>query len=96
MAELKGHAGDAPQELAGPKVVRTRKLGAWLLHNPSTNQGTAYDQEQRNHLGLRGMVPYRVQTLAEQATAVIGQIRAKHTPLERYIGMASLHATGGS
>jgi malic enzyme len=32
-----------------------------------------------------------VTTLEEQATAAIAQIRAKDTPLEGYIGMASLH-----
>jgi malic enzyme len=81
----------APEELAGPHVIRTHKDGVWLLHNPSTNQGTAFDRAQRDELHLRGMVPYRVTTLEEQATAAIGQIRAKTTPMEQYIGMASLH-----
>ncbi|MCC7534930.1 MAG: NAD-dependent malic enzyme [Deltaproteobacteria bacterium] len=89
MTESKtGH--DLPNELAGAGVIDTRKQGVWLLHNPSTNQGTAFDREQRAALRVRGMVPYRVTTLAEQATAAIAQIRAKSTPLEQYIGMASL------
>lgn len=82
---------DSGDELAGPKVIRTRKDGVWLLHNPSTNQGTAFDRAQRDELRVRGMVPYRVTTLEEQATAAIAQIRAKASPLEQYIGMASLH-----
>jgi malic enzyme len=77
--------------LTGTKAIETRKAGVWLLHNPSTNQGTAFDREQRDELGLRGMLPYRVTTLAEQAEAAIRQIRAKPTPIERYIGLASLH-----
>lgn len=91
MADRATRGGDAGDELAGAKVIRTHKQGVWLLHNPSTNQGTAYDREQRDALHLRGMVPYCVQTLAQQAAAAIGQIRAKESPLERYIGMASLH-----
>lgn len=87
--EADGH--DSPEDLAGPKVIRTRKAGVWLLHNPSTNQATGFDRAQRNELRVRGMVPYRVTTLEEQAAAAIGQIRAKSTPLEQYIGMASLH-----
>jgi malic enzyme len=83
--------GEAADDLAGPNIIRTHKLGVWLLQNPSTNQGTAYDRAQREELRVRGMVPYRVTTLEQQATAVIGQIRAKHSPLEQYIGMASLH-----
>lgn len=78
-------------DLAGPPCIVTRKAGVWLLKNPSTNQGTAFDRAQRDELRLRGMVPYRVTTLAQQATAAIAQIRAKNTPLEQYIGMASLH-----
>jgi len=73
-----------------PRAIETKKRGVWLLDNPSTNQGTAFDRAQRDELRLRGMLPHRVLTLAEQATLAIDQIRAKATPLERYIGMASL------
>ena len=82
---------DPLEDLSGTKVIETRKTGVWLLHNPSTNQGTAFGRDQRDELRIRGMVPYRVATLEEQATAAIGQIRAKNVPLEQYIGMASLH-----
>ena len=82
---------DSFDDLVGTKVIETRKAGVWLLHNPSTNQGTAFNREQRDDLRVRGMVPYRVTTLEEQANAVIEQIRAKPSALERYIGMASLH-----
>ncbi len=82
---------NAPEELIGPKAITTRKAGVWLLQNPSTNQGTSFDRAQRDELRVRGMVPYRVTTLEEQASAVLGQIRAKESPLEKYIGLASLH-----
>ena len=82
---------DALEGLSGSKVIETRKTGVWLLQNPSTNKATAFDRESRDELRIRGMVPYRVSTLEEQATAAIGQIRAKSVPLEQYIGMASLH-----
>ena len=81
----------AREELAGAEVIETSKDGVWLLHNPSTNQGTAFDRDQRDALHVRRIVPYRVTTLEEQAAAAIDQIRAKSTPLEQYIGMASLH-----
>ena len=82
---------DSLEDLSGPKVIETSKTGVWLLRNPSTNRATAFDREQRDELRVRGMVPYRISTLEEQATAAIGQIRAKDVPLEQYIGMASLH-----
>ncbi|MFO0750878.1 MAG: NAD-dependent malic enzyme [Myxococcota bacterium] len=82
--------GDSLHDLRSAGVIHTRKAGVWLMHNPSTNQGTAFDREQRQALRLRGMVPYRVTSLEEQAVAAIAQIRAKQTPLEQYIGLASL------
>ena len=82
---------EATEALAGPKAISTRKAGVWLLQNPSTNQGTAFERDERDELRVRGMVPYRVTTLEEQETAAIAQIRAKSTPLEQYIGLASLH-----
>lgn len=82
---------DSLDDLAGPKVIETRKAGIWLLHNPSTNQGTAFDRAQRDELRVRGVVPHRVTTLEEQAQLAIAQIRAKTSPLEQYIGLASLH-----
>ncbi|MCK6445403.1 MAG: NAD-dependent malic enzyme [Planctomycetes bacterium] len=78
------------EELSAPTSIETKKSGVWLLDNPSTNQGTSFDREQRRSLRLHGMLPYRVTTLEEQAAAAIDQIRAKATPLERYIGLASL------
>ena len=82
---------DSIDDLAGPEVIETSKTGVWLLQNPSTNEATGFDRVQRDELRVRGMLPYRVTTLAEQATTAIAQIRAKSTPLEQYIGLASLH-----
>ncbi len=91
MSDLETIKYVAAEELIGPKVIQTRKAGVWLLQNPSTNQATAFDREQRDELRVRGMVPYRVTTLEQQAAAAIGQIRAHGTPLQQYIGMAALH-----
>jgi len=82
---------DTLDELAGAKVIHTHKAGVWLLRNPSTNQDTAFSRAQRDALRVRGMVPYRVSTLDQQTQAAIEQIRDKESPLEKYIGLASLH-----
>jgi malic enzyme len=83
--------GDSLDDLRAPAVIETRKAGVWLLHNPSTDQGTAFNRAQRDELRVRGMVPYRVTSLEEQVTAALAQVRDKSSPLEKYIGMASLH-----
>lgn len=82
--------GDPFDDLRATKTIDTKKTGVWLLDNPSTNQGTAFDRVQRDALRMRGLLPYRVTTLQEQATAAIAQVRAKSTPLEKYISLASL------
>jgi malic enzyme len=82
--------GDSLDELRAAKTIDTTKTGVWLLDNPSTNQGTAFDRAQRDALRMRGLLPHRVTTLAEQATAALAQVRAKSTPLEQYIGLAGL------
>lgn len=85
--QIAHHAGDA---LSGDSQIVTRKAGVWLLQNPSTNQGQAFSREQRAELRLRGMLPYAVCSLEQQVQAALGQIRAKSTDLEKYIGLAAL------
>ncbi|MFH0981565.1 MAG: NAD-dependent malic enzyme [Planctomycetota bacterium] len=78
-------------DLGGSKVIETRKSNVWLLFNPSTNQGTAFSREQRQALRLRGLIPHQVTTIEQQAKVALEQNRQNATPLQRYIGMASLH-----
>ncbi len=82
---------DPRRSLAGDPIIHTHKKGVWLLHNPATNQDTAFSREQREALGVRGMMPYRVRTLAEQAATALCQVRSKATDLEKYIFLAALH-----
>ncbi|GJM23771.1 MAG: malate dehydrogenase [Phycisphaerae bacterium] len=81
----------ASDSLAGDRVINTRKSGVWLLHNPSTNQGQAFGHEQREELHVRGMLPYAVSSIDDQAELILAQLRAKNSNLEKYIHLASLH-----
>ena len=83
------HYDDAG-DLGGGKVISTRKANVWLLQNPSTNQGTAFSREQRQTLRIRGLLPYRVNTIEDQVKLVLENNRSHTTPLQRYIGLASL------
>jgi malate dehydrogenase (oxaloacetate-decarboxylating)(NADP+) len=40
--------------------------GAELLHNKLLNKGTAFTEEERDALGLRGLLPPRPTTMEEQ------------------------------
>lgn len=65
-------------------------MGSALLKDPALNKGTAFTLEERDRLGLRGLLPPRVHTLEEQAERVLENIRRKPNNLERYIFMISL------
>ncbi|MCB1696690.1 MAG: NAD-dependent malic enzyme [Halioglobus sp.] len=64
--------------------------GVKLLHDPVRNKGTAFTEAERDLLGLRGLLPPRVCSPAEQERRVMGNLRAKESDLERYIALISL------
>ena len=61
-----------------------------MLYDPTLNKGTAFTEEERDALGLRGLLPPRVATENEQVERVMGNLRAKTSPLERYIFLLAL------
>jgi malate dehydrogenase (oxaloacetate-decarboxylating)(NADP+) len=64
--------------------------GVALLRDPGLNKGTAFTEEERDALGLRGLLPPRVHTIDEQVQRILWNLRKKPTDLERYIFLTSL------
>jgi len=64
--------------------------GSDLIRDPALNKGTAFTTEEREALGLRGLLPPRVHTIDEQVERVLWNLRKKPTDLERYIFLTSL------
>lgn len=64
--------------------------GVKILHDPVRNKGTAYTEAERDHLCLRGLLPPRVHSIAEQELRVLSNVREKATDLERYLYLVSL------
>jgi len=64
--------------------------GLHLLHDPVLNKGTAFNEEERDALGLRGLLPPRVHSQEEQILRILENMRAKSSDLERYIFMLAL------
>ena len=64
--------------------------GVKLLHDPVHNKGTAFTDAERDKLGLRGLLPPRVCSPAEQELRVLGNLRSKANDLERYLFLVSL------
>src|SRR5262245_17395122 len=64
--------------------------GVELTDHPILNKGTAFTEDERDRLGLRGLLPPRVAGIEEQTERVLANFAQKTTDLERYIHMISL------
>jgi malate dehydrogenase (oxaloacetate-decarboxylating)(NADP+) len=66
------------------------KHGIDLLHDSQINKSTAFTEEEREDLGLTGLLPAGVETEETQVKRVMQQLGAKTSDLERYIYLNSL------
>ena len=66
------------------------KRGEELLNDPILNRGTGFSVSERDHLGLHGLLPARVETLEQQVDRVVENCAAKPSDLERYIFLMAL------
>ena len=64
--------------------------GARLLSAPLWNKGTAFTEEERDRLGLHGLLPPYVETLEEQVGRAYGAYRAYDTDMGRHICLRAL------
>ncbi|MCT3398487.1 malolactic enzyme [Lentilactobacillus hilgardii] len=61
-----------------------------ILNDPFKNKGTAFTKEERQQLGLTGMLPPRIQTLDQQVAQVYAQYQEKASSLEKRIFLMSI------
>ena len=54
------------------------------------NKDTAFTEDERDSLGVRGLLPDRINTIDEQVALELEHVRRKDDDLERYIGLAAL------
>ena len=69
----------------------TKDRGRAVLTNPQLNKGTAFDNAERQALGLVGLVPPAVLTLDQQATRAYAQYLAQPSDLARNVYLTALH-----
>ncbi|MFT8669562.1 MAG: malolactic enzyme [Liquorilactobacillus hordei] len=61
-----------------------------ILRNPFLNKGTAFTKEEREKLGLVGILPSKIQTLEEQTEQAYAQFQSKPSLLEKRIFLMNL------
>ena len=64
-----------------------------ILNNPFLNKGTAFTLEEREKLGLVGMLPPYVQTIEEQANQTYAQMQTKANNLEKRLFLMQIFNT---
>ena len=67
--------------------------GHEILNNPFKNKGTAFTQEERQELGLVGLLPPYVQTLEEQAAQTYAHMHQKASNLEKRLFLMEIFNT---
>jgi malate dehydrogenase (oxaloacetate-decarboxylating)(NADP+) len=86
---------EMPENTVNPKnksLAIGCQTGIDLLHNPALNKGTAFTEEERDALELRGLLPPHVHTQEEQVQRVMENSRRKPNNLEKYIHMMALQS----
>jgi malate dehydrogenase (oxaloacetate-decarboxylating) len=64
--------------------------GPEILGQPSLNKDAAFTHAERDELGLRGLLPWRVSTIGQQVTLELEHLRRKPDDMEKYIGLTAL------
>ena len=64
-----------------------------ILNNPFLNKGTAFTLEERQELGLIGLLPPYVQTIEEQAAETYAQLKTKANDLEKRLFLMEIFNT---
>jgi malate dehydrogenase (oxaloacetate-decarboxylating)(NADP+) len=70
--------------------MTTNKYGIELLQDPSLNKSTAFTENEKQALGLVGLVPDVTETEDLQLQRVMMQLANKNTDLDRYIYLINL------
>jgi len=72
-------------------VASERRHGLSLLRDPVLNKGTAFSEEERDALGLRGLLPSVVSTQEQQAARILENLQALPNDLDKFVALNALH-----
>ena len=78
------NAPETPDAASLPRGVR-------LLQDPALNKGTAFTEQERDALGLRGLLPDFVLSQEQQAARFLENLRRLPDDLDKYVALNALH-----
>lgn len=73
-----------------PETVKIPYRGAEILNRSLLNKGTAFTQEERDQLGLNGLLPPNISTLEDQIRRSYQNFSSLKNPLDKYANLAAL------
>ncbi len=65
--------------------------GLNVLRDPLLNKGIAFTEQERDALGLRGLLPPHVLSQSDQVERVLMNLRKLSDPLDKFVALNSLH-----
>lgn len=74
----------------GEDYLAVNVKGRLVILNPITNKGTAFTAEERDELGIEGLVAPAISTMEQQLERTYENFKAKSTNLDRFIYLAGL------
>src|SRR6201995_4596977 len=80
-----------PDRLSAHSTPVYSPHGLALLRDPLLNKGTAFTDEERDALGLRGFLAAAVLSMQAQVERVLTNLRTLPSDLEKYVALNSLH-----
>ncbi|WP_256570585.1 NAD-dependent malic enzyme [Bradyrhizobium sp. CCGUVB1N3] len=80
-----------PDRVSAHSTPSSSPRGMTLLRDPLLNKGTAFTEQERAALGLRGLLPPCVLTMEDQAERVLINLRNLPSDLEKYVALNALH-----
>jgi malate dehydrogenase (oxaloacetate-decarboxylating)(NADP+) len=71
-----------PNQAGARSIANDSSRGMALLRDPLLNKGTAFTTQERDALGLRGLLPAHVLSMEAQAERVLTNLRRLPNDLE--------------
>ncbi len=80
-----------PNRMSAHSIPSYSPHGLALLRDPLLNKGTAFTEQERDALGLRGFLPAGILSMQAQVERVLTNLRSLPSDLEKYVALNSLH-----